>query len=456
MMMKERIMTFDDYKKRYNFNSYEITSCIIYEMYIRAENIESKDFYTSSEVSSFSDVPRIKDINLYSSNDKIVTLQNIIYNIYPDIYIEAIISIVKYRILVEVALIKQKLNEIDINNEIKIFFDNFEKDINLYINKVDLNSNYFHRTMIDKLIENQDLIYKEKNILEEKYNKDNKQEFISKYGNHIIKIIESIKDYSFSEFKSLSNELNEQFSKINLDNSYKYKINLLHVDKSIDKIIGYITSLNQEFKVYFNDDVDSREIDISGFDSIIKDDLKLFSFPLEYLKKEYLENEEKQFNRQIIENHYDGSYIRITKKYIEDLIKSYLLNSRITPNFKRPIYELQHISQLTTLHNINLSLPLEELVEYIKELKKGYYQNLKMNEDSKYEIIHYKKKINIKENLENLVDCIRILYIYDNNKKWKVDDILSELEISRTKYYKLKEIAHIYIDQKKYKKLYSN
>jgi hypothetical protein len=455
-MKKEKIMTFEEYKEKYKFNDYEKTSCIIYEMYVRAEKIEVKIFNTSDKFSLFFDVPRIKDINLYSSNDKIITLQSIIYNIYPDIYIDAIIWILQYRILEEINYIKEHLNEIDIYKYIKNFFNNYGEKVNPYLNKLDFDSKLLNETMNPKLIQIRNIINKRKIILEKKNIEKYEKDFENNYQKQIIKNIENIKNYSSNEFKELSKILNEKLTEMDLiDDFSKYKTNLNCVSKSIDNIISNIMSLNQEFKIYFNDNADSREINITGFNSVIKNHLKLFSFPLEYLKKEYLENKEKQFNRQIIENHYDGSYIRITKTYIEELIKSYLLNSRITPNFKRPIHELQNISQLSTLHNINLSLPLDELVEYIKELKKGYFKNLKINENSKYIITHLKKKINIKENLENLDDCIKILYIYDNKKKLKVDYILKELEIGKTKYYKLKSIADIYIDQKQYKKLYS-
>ncbi len=450
-------MTFENYKKKYMFNSYEKTSCIIYEMYIRAENIEADDFNTSDDFNPFFDVPRIKDINLYSSNDKVISLQNIIYNIYPDIYIDAIIWILQYRILEQVKYIKQCLSEIDIYKYIKTFFDNYERKIDPSNNRLDSKSKLFDSIMYEKLTKICNIIDRRQIILEERNIGEYEKEFEHNAKEPIIRCIYNIKDNSSIEFKKLSNILNEKFLEINfMDKFYKNKQNLFNASTVIGHIISNIQSLVQEFRVFYDVNVDSREIDVSGFNDVIKNHLKVFSFPLEYLKKEYLENKSKQFNRQIIENHYNGSYIRITQTYIEEVIKNYLLNLRITPNFKRPIHKLQHIFPLSTLHNINLSLPLDELVEYIKELKKLHFKNSGINEDSKYEIIHLNKKINIKENLENLEDCVKILYIYDKKKKVKVDDILKELEIGRTKYYKLKKIADIYIDEKKYIKLYSN
>ena len=38
---------FEDFRKKYEFNKYEQTSCLIYEMYIRAEKIKKQYLWQS-------------------------------------------------------------------------------------------------------------------------------------------------------------------------------------------------------------------------------------------------------------------------------------------------------------------------------------------------------------------------------------------------------------------------
>lgn len=62
---------FENFKKKYEFNKYEQTSCLIWDVY-KAEKIKKKDFNIDTSYGHFSDVPRIKDIYLYFSNIKVV------------------------------------------------------------------------------------------------------------------------------------------------------------------------------------------------------------------------------------------------------------------------------------------------------------------------------------------------------------------------------------------------
>ncbi|WP_368031534.1 hypothetical protein [Arcobacter sp. s6] len=213
-------------------------------------------------------------------------------------------------------------------------------------------------------------------------------------------------------------------------------------------------------KVSLNDDIESLDIDTSGFHKIIQNHLNDFSFPLKYLEIEYLNNENKVFIPYFLTNPIDGSYMRITKKYVQDLLKIYLTNFKITPNFKRPIYELNTISPLTTLNNINLFLPIEELISYIKKLKNSYSENLKIDDNEKYKIIYNKKTTNVKKYIIDLENILKILYIYDyellpkQNRPSK-NTIYKELDIGRSTYYLLRRIAKVYINEKKYIELFA-
>lgn len=128
---------FEDFKKKYEFEKYEQTSCLIYEMYIRAENIKKEDLNIDASFNHFSDVPRIKDIYLNYSNSNMITLQNIIYNIYPELYIDTIIWITQYHVLQQLISINDNLSHESIKNilkeqkEIVDFFSNILSKINL-------------------------------------------------------------------------------------------------------------------------------------------------------------------------------------------------------------------------------------------------------------------------------------------------------------------------------------
>lgn len=474
-MENVKIESFEDYKQKYQFNKYEQTSCMIYEMYIRAEGIKSKSFDENEKLAFFSDVPRIKDIYLYSSNEESRTLQNVIYNIYPDIYIDALIWIIQYHIFQQINYIKsnlveiksnllemklkEKINtkeEIDTLQKLNTFFDDFEVKINPDNNKLEFYDKYFSEITMKELVRNKDLIDNQLTNLEKKINKDYEIKFVINKKDEIIKDMNYLSDYSFEEFKDFSIKLNNHLSIKEFSKYFNLvKTNFICMTESVDNIIGNIISLNQELQNYTNENTNMRDIDLSGLSTVIRDDLKLFSFPLEYLKENYLDNEKKIFNRQVIENHYDRTYIRLTKTYVKELIDNHILNLRFTPNYKRPLNELQHISKLTTLHNINLSLPLDELTAHIEKMKESYYYNLNVEESLKYKITHFGGKVDTYQYFENLEDCIRILYIYDNSKNNKVSEIYKELSIGRNKYYILKEISNIYIKEKKYKELYS-
>lgn len=451
--------SFEDFKKKYKFRKYEQTSCLIYEMYIRAEKIKKQDFNIDTSFGHFSDVPKIKDIYLYSSNIKVVTLQNIIYNVYPEIYIDAVIWITQYHIYHQLTIINDNLSKIEKQEDISNYFSDLLQNINPHLNRLFSDDKFFERSMIDELIKYKDKIDDIEKKIEDKICKES-----ANFNSVKDKIDNKIENVSttYMDYKSLAKEINEI-----LQNSIIYKkieeeiIYLKVASKCVDNIIKYIFNLQQEFKVCLNKSAESLEINISGFHRNIQDYLKTFSFTLEYLKNEYLNKEEKDFIPQLIENSFDGSYIRITKIYVQDLIKNYFLNLRTSPNFKRPIYELNKISPLYTLHNINLSLPIEELTDYIKDLKDNYNKTLNTEENSKYEIVHNEKKINVEKYLTNLESAIKILYIYDypiskKNSEENKMRIWNKLGISRGTYYLLKKIATTYIDKKKYLELYNS
>lgn len=454
--------SFEDFKKKYEFQKYEQTSCIIYEMYIRAENIEKKDLKIDTSFGHFSDVPRIKDIYLYSSNTKAVTLQNIIYNAYPEIYIDAVIWITQYHIYHQLITINNNLSKIEIQEEIINYFSNLVQKMHPNYNRLFPDDKFFEMTMIYELINYRDKIDRMEENIENKIMKKN-IDFNSvkdKIDSKIYKLSDN--SPSFDEYKTFINEISKDLQDSKFYKEIAEEVTYLKITtNSIDNIIGYISDLQQELNVCLNDDIGTLEIDISGLHKDIQKDLNNFSFTLVYLQNEYLNKEEKKFIPQLIENQLDGIYIRITKAYVQDLIKNHLLNLRITPIFKNPVYELNKISPLTTLHNINLSLPIEELTSYIQNLKDNYNKNLNTEEKTKYEIMHLGKIVSVEKYLKDLKTAVMILYIYDYPipKKKKEEDeikIWNKLEISRSTYYLLKKIGTTYIEEKKYLELYNS
>lgn len=459
--------SFEDFKKKYEFEKYEQTSCLIYEMYIRAENIKKEDLNIDTSFNYFSDAPRIKDIYLNYSNSNMVTLQNIIYNIYPELYIDAIIWITQYHVHQQLISINDNLSHESIKNilkeqkEIIDFFSNILSKINPHISRLFYNDEFFEMENVHKLISFRDIIDNIENNLD--VNEDKKNFFSSEVETEINKLFEKMpKTSTYIQYKNLAENIYKILEeRTDYKDIEKNKSYLKIISKSIHNIIGYLLDLQQELKISLNDDIESFEIEISGFHRNIQNHLNIFSYPLNYLENEYLNKEEKHFIPQLIESPYDNSYIRITKKYVQDLIKNYLLNFRITPNFKRPIFELNKISPLTTLHNINLSLPIEELTSYMQNLKDSHNKALNIEEKTKYEIIHHKETINVEKYLTDLETAVKILYIYDyplSKKKIEKDEIKiwTKLKISRNTYYLFKKIGTTYIDEKKYLELFNS
>lgn len=458
--------SFEDFKKKYEFEKYEQTSCLIYEMYIRAENIKKEDLNIDTSFNHFSDIPRIKDIYLNYSNSNMVTLQNIIYNIYPELYIDAIIWITQYHVHQQLISINDNLSHESIKNilkeqkEIVDFFSNILSKINPHTNRLLYNDEFFEMKNVYNLISYRDIIDNIENNLD--IDEDKKNLFSSEVETEVNKLFEEIpKTSTYIQYKNLAENiykiLEERTAYKDIEKNKSY---LKIIGKSIHNIIGYLLDLQQELEICSNDDIQSFKIDISGFHRNIQNHLNLFSYPLEYLENEYLNKEEKHFIPQLIESPFDNSYIRITKKYIQDLIKNYLLNFRITPNFKRPIFELNKISPLTTLHNINLSLPIKELTSYIQNLKDSHNKALNIEEKTKYEIIHNTETINVEKYLTDLETAVKILYIHNyplSKKKIEKDEIKiwTKLKISKSKYYLLKKIGTTYIDEKKYLELFN-
>jgi hypothetical protein len=451
---------YEDFKKKYDFQRYEQTNCVIYEMYIRAENIYRKNLNINTDFSHFSDVPRIKDIYLYSSNSKIVTLQNIIYNIYPELYIESIIWITQYHSHQQLIHIIENLSKIENKNELIDYFSNLAYEMNPYEKKLLSTSEFFGMSMINELISYRDKIDIIESNIEIKVDKEciNFNLVKTKIDNKIFTISD---ESTYIEYKTFVNEINKILQESDIYKEIEEKSSFLKVSSTcINNIIRYLTDLQHELKVSLNDDIESLDIDTSGFHKIIQNHLNDFSFPLKYLEIEYLNNENKVFIPYFLTNPIDGSYMRITKKYVQDLLKIYLTNFKITPNFKRPIYELNTISPLTTLNNINLFLPIEELISYIKKLKNSYSENLKIDDNEKYKIIYNKKTTNVKKYIIDLENILKILYIYDyellpkQNRPSK-NTIYKELDIGRSTYYLLRRIAKVYINEKKYIELFA-
>lgn len=261
---------FEDFRKKYEFNKYEQTSCLIYEMYIRAEKIKKQDFNIDTSYGHFFDSPRIKDIYLYSSNTKAVTLQNIIYNIYPEIYVDAVIWITQYHIHYQLTVIKDNLSKIENQDkkllkleDISNYFSDVLQKINPHLNRLFSDDKFFERSMIDELIKYRDKIDDIERVIEDKISKMSVDfnSVKSSIDNKIEKVSASYLDY-----KILINEINKILQNSNIYKKIEEEITYLKIaSKCVENIIGYIFDLQQEFKVCLNKNVESLEIDISGF-----------------------------------------------------------------------------------------------------------------------------------------------------------------------------------------------
>lgn len=163
--------------------------------------------------------------------------------------------------------------------------------------------------------------------------------------------------------------------------------------------------------------------------------------------------------------HYNGFSI-FTKIYDN----SYTPDRReVITNFQRPPLESYHIHTDFDV-KINFSLPLKDLEEYIKEIKKSFEEK-KVLPKSGFEILNdielnSGNLITPREILSNKNKVADMLFIYDCKKlNYKVLDIRYKLE----DYYSLKgistksftektiknyyDVAKTYIDERKYKEL---
>lgn len=291
--------SFEDFKKKYEFEKYEQTSCLIYEMYIRAENIKKEDLNIDTSFNYFSDAPRIKDIYLNYSNSNMVTLQNIIYNIYPELYIDAIIWITQYHVHQQLISINDNLSHESIKNilkeqkEIIDFFSNILSKINPHISRLFYNDEFFEMENVHKLISFRDIIDNIENNLD--VNEDKKNFFSSEVETEINKLFEKMpKTSTYIQYKNLAENIYKILEeRTDYKDIEKNKSYLKIISKSIHNIIGYLLDLQQELKISLNDDIESFEIEISGFHRNIQNHLNIFSYPLNYLENEYLNKEEK-------------------------------------------------------------------------------------------------------------------------------------------------------------------
>lgn len=215
-----------------------------------------------------------------------------------------------------------------------------------------------------------------------------------------------------------------------------------------------------------------------------------YSLDLEFVIKEYINNDQENFN---IITYFDPNanmYIKLTKDLLIDKIKKSYTNKYINLKFKCPILDYARCNDFSFI-NINLSLPDNELLDYIKKLRlkklevKPNTSILKIleNKDSKKinkdNIYKFEKEIEkgqnknkiIEINAENILtfngkkrkkNCADMFFIYDSYKKQKTkEDIQNELEdFHNIKVYdpkeikKLHDIAKKYIDELKFYEIY--
>lgn len=454
---------FADYKKKFNFKKYEMTLCFIYEMHIRAEGIKLDYEKVNNTINEtpYSELPRIKDILIYNSNEKKISLQEIIYNIYPDLYTDTIIWIIQYKIMEELIKIKSNLKEVSINNKsYHLKLDEIIELINPHKNRLYISDFADTQNTIDKLYKKKKKLQKLKTANDFFLTMDNNSQI--NFKTLINKTLEKFDIDNFDTILTTMSILNKKITEVNIHSKYNnYSLLINQIDNSIDNIINYIEYLNYDIENFIDCNNYSSEL-IDNFNDNINNHLNFISFPVDYLKINYLNNENKIFNKQIIKKPDDNGYIKITKKFLTNLIDKYINNNTYSLNYSRPIHELQNLGYLDTVHNINLSVPKEELLEFTNILSESYFNSKELDKNKKYILNRIYKKESIECNVENHLtnedSLIKILYIYDSRieKPYLQKDVERLLNIGSDNYRLFKDIGIEYITNKRYKELYTN
>ncbi len=161
------------------------------------------------------------------------------------------------------------------------------------------------------------------------------------------------------------------------------------------------------------------------------------SVSVDYIIKNYIKNDQAKFVEVVFKDKQNNKFIKVTK----EILKSYLtkdirfINHTIIPKFCRPqLYSLK--SNLVTIHQLNLDLPDNVIIDYLKHLRKDI-RSSKQN----LENIFYKQNLEIEEN-SNLSSTIKDKNILKNSQK--VADLLFTYDVMKLKKDKDEEDGNYY------------
>ncbi|MCT7507004.1 hypothetical protein [Aliarcobacter cryaerophilus] len=391
------------YKEIENFEQYELTPCIAYEMAIR--NKEVKELLLSLEIVSnmmkknkylYKRIYREETFYELKENNRLINeYKNMSYEEYIDKVFEKISSYSDY-------------------------FKEFPVDfVNSYIKKC-TELSFIELKELKKVLENK-LIH-EYLIYPTGYKRKLPYSSLNN-----LEIMESLSTQELKEISEVNENKNNQFIvdndfKMSLNPNYKYK----ELNQCLSKKITYKNLYNENLEEITNSHKEKT--------------------PMESCYK------------------YDLTYERtVYKEFIQ--IQSLATNKQeftannIIPNFKRQVNDQEQM-----VVPINFSLPIEEIVEYITKIKENINQKSplelmgeKLNKAPNITIFYIKKNDKFEDLPFYLADLI---YIYDMKKKgFSHQDIINELNANHEKidairndiinhYYNL---AKDYIENKKYK-----
>jgi hypothetical protein len=215
----------------------------------------------------------------------------------------------------------------------------------------------------------------------------------------------------------------------------------------------------------------------------LKSEILNNSIPIKYIIQQYMNKNNVNFN-EIIYTKDDGQMEVLTKDKLNKIIEDTNYANSIVPQFSYPI-NIPKDYKFVALHNINLTLPIDELTAYITKIKEDFDTNKlildtpleMMNIDyinkikctqneaksKRYRsIVIFKKNGEKKDNI-NTFDIINspgkfadMLYIYDQeNKSFTKKQILDELinyhiTFDKDRYDKYLLTAEKYIDDEYY------
>ena len=443
-----------------NYQRYEYTNNMIYEFFKRTlknnQNIEDFEYKPIIEYTL-----RIKDVILFENNEIRFTLQDVIYNAYPELY-ETLQSDDK---------IKDKINfSMDID-DFKFYIEKNKEEKKQVFNPViyrDLNQNKYIKLMEKDILEKieKTILYKKINVKFTKKQLNIKEyNFINIYDLNINLPDEELLDYLLmvkaKHKKETIKLINKKFNDLLDEEKSKIKRFIaFYIKKSITKNTQKRElEFTRESVSLFNEFLEVDKIkkinECNIEDEILEKGYQLYK-NLEQENFERIQKENKKKNlkyKSYIYNSQKLAHILFVYDHMQKNVENYTYAQLMKKIQYSILYHRREFINILTIEDLKDECGLSENVSNnVMELINKLYYLFKFNPSLEEE---FNKNTLIKideEDIETIDKIVKEIYsILDENCQKRFFPYLPFISI-RT-LYKYYEIAKFYIDEKGYKLL---